>query len=134
MRGDGVTPAQVLEQRRQLIIDQDVDGFIGLFAPDSVMEMPFGGPGLPDRDEGQAALAEWSRRSAAGLRFDDFENVAVYETGDPEVVIAETVTRATHLASGQSVVAPSVQVFRIRDGKILLSGASPGRAAASLAE
>jgi hypothetical protein len=124
-----MTPAQVLEQRRRLIIDQDVEGFIGLFAPDGVMEMPFGGPGLPDRVEGQAAIANWSRRSAAGLRFDDFENVAVHQTGDPEVVIAETVTRATHLASGQSFVAPSVQVFRIRDGKILLFRAYTGPAA-----
>jgi hypothetical protein len=129
-----MTPAEVLEQRRQLIIDQDVEGFIALFAPDSVMEMPFGGPGLPDRVEGQAAIADWSRRSAAGLRFDDFKNLAVHETGDPEVVIAETVTRATHLPSGQTFVAPSVQVFRIRDGKIVLFRAYTGPAAEGMAE
>jgi ketosteroid isomerase-like protein len=121
-----MTPAQVLEERRRLIIGQDVEGFIALFAPDGVMEMPFGGPDLPDRVEGQAAIAEWSRRTAVGLRFDDFENVAVHETGDPEVVIAETVTRATDVASGKSFVAPSVQVFRIRDGKILLFRAYTG--------
>jgi hypothetical protein len=123
-----MTPAQVLEQRRQLIVDQDVEGFTALFAPDGVMEMPFGGADLPDRVEGQAAIAEWSRRSAAGLRFDGFENVAVHQTGDPEVVIVETVTRATHLASGKSFVAPSIQVFRIRDGKILLFRAYTGPA------
>ncbi len=128
-----MTPAQVLERRRSLIIDQDVEGFIALFAPDSVMEMPFGGPSLPDRVEGQAAIADWSRRSAAGLRFDDFENVAVHETGDPEVVIAETVTRATDVASGRSFVAPSIQLFRIRDGKILLFRAYTGPAAEAVA-
>jgi ketosteroid isomerase-like protein len=124
-----MTPAQVLEQRRRLIIDQDVEGFIALFAPDAVMEAPFAGSGLPERVEGQAAIEKVSRRAADGLRFDDFENVAVHETGDPEVVIAETVTRATHLASGKSFVAPSIQVFRIRDGKILLFRAYTGPAA-----
>ncbi|HWG13858.1 MAG TPA: nuclear transport factor 2 family protein [Streptosporangiaceae bacterium] len=123
-----MTPAQVLEQRRRLIIDQDVEGFIALFAPNGVMEMPFGGSGLPDRVEGQAAIAELSRRAADGLRFDDFENVVVHETGDPEVVVAETVTRATHLKSGKPFVAPSIQVFRIRDGKILLFRAYTGPA------
>jgi uncharacterized protein len=121
-----MTPAQVLEQRRRLIIDQDVEGFIALFAPDAVMEAPFGGSGLPERVEGQAAIETVSRRAADGLRFDDFENVVVHETGDPEVVIAETVTRATHLTSGKSFVAPSIQVFRIRDGKILLFRAYTG--------
>ena len=128
-----MTPAQVLEQRRQLIIDQDVEGFTALFAPDSVMEMPFGGSSLPGRVEGQAAIGEMSRQMADGLRFDDFENVAVHETGDPEVVIAETVTRATHLASGKSFVAPSIQLFRIRDGKILLFRAYTGPAAQAVA-
>jgi ketosteroid isomerase-like protein len=128
-----MTPAQVLERRRRLIIEQDVDGFIALFAPDGVMEMPFGGPGLPARVEGRTAIADWSRRAAAGLRFDDFANVAVHETGDPEVVIAETVTRATDVASGKSFVAPSIQLFRIRDGKILLFRAYTGPAAEAAA-
>jgi ketosteroid isomerase-like protein len=128
-----MTPAQVLERRRQMVIDQDIEGFIALFAPDGVMEMPFAGSALADRVEGQAAIAEFSRRAAGGLRFDDFENVAVHETGDPEVVIAETVTRATDVASGKSFVAPSIQLFRIRDGQILLFRAYTGPAAADLA-
>jgi uncharacterized protein len=116
-----------------MVIDQDIEGFIALFAPDGVMEMPFAGSALPGRLEGQAAIAEFSRRAAGGLRFDDFENVAVHETGDPEVVIAETVTRATDVASGKSFVAPSIQLFRIRDGKILLFRAYTGPAAEAVA-
>ena len=115
-----MTPAEVLARRQRLLIDQDTEGFAGLFAPDGVIEMPFGGPDLPRRLEGQGAIAEFSRHTAAGLRIDGFETVAVHETHDPEVVIAETVTRATLAATGQSFAAPSIQVFRIRDGKILL--------------
>jgi uncharacterized protein len=128
-----MTPAQVLEERRRIVISGDIEGFVALFAPDGVMEMPFGGAGLPGRLEGQAAIAEFSRRTTGGLHFDDFENVVVHETGDPEVVIAETVTRATDVASGKSFVAPSIQVFRIRDGKILLFRAYTGPAAEAVA-
>jgi ketosteroid isomerase-like protein len=119
-------PAEVLEKRRQLILEQDVDGFIGLFAADAVIEMPFAAGRLPGRVEGHDAIVEFSRATSAGLRFDDFEHLAIHETGDPEVVIAETVTRATHVASGMSFVAPAIQVFRIREGKILLFRAYTG--------
>jgi hypothetical protein len=115
-----MTPAEVLQRRQRLLIGQDIEGFAGLFAPDGVIEMPFAGPDLPRRLRGQAAIAEFSRHAAAGLHIDGFETVAVHETRDPEVVIAETVTRATLTATGQSFAAPSIQVFRIRDGKILL--------------
>jgi len=122
-----VTPVEVLQRRQELLIGQDLEGFAGLFAPDGVIEIPSAGPGLPGRLEGRAAIAEFSRRTATGMRIDGFETVAVYETADPEVVIAETVLRATVAATGESLVAPSIQVVRIRDGQILLFRDYAGR-------
>ncbi|HEX4253474.1 MAG TPA: nuclear transport factor 2 family protein [Streptosporangiaceae bacterium] len=115
-----MTPAQVVQQRRQVLMDHDADGFAGLFAPDAVIEMPTAGPGTPKRLEGRAIIEEYSRRAVTGMHIDDFEDVAVHETADPEVVIAETVTRATLTATGESFTTPSIQVFRIRDGRIVL--------------
>lgn len=102
------------------MLDHDADGFAGLFAPDAVIEMPTAGPGAPQRVAGQAIIEEFARRAVTGMHIDDFETVAVHETADPEVVIAETVTRATVNATGKSFTTPSIQVFRIRDGQILL--------------
>jgi hypothetical protein len=110
----------VVQQRRQVLLDHDADGFAGLFAPDAVIEMPTAGPGTPKRLEGRAIIEEYSRRAVTGMHIDDFEDVAVHETADPEVVIAETVTRATLTATGESFTTPSIQVFRIRDGRIVL--------------
>ena len=115
-----MTPAEVVQRRRQVMLDHDADGFAGLFAPDAVIEMPTAGPGAPQRVQGQAIIEEFARRAVTGMHIDDFETVAVHETADPEVVIAETVTRATVVATGQSFTTSSIQVFRVRDGRIVL--------------
>ena len=115
------TPAQVLEQRRELLLKQDVDGFVELFAPDGVIELPFAGPGMPSRLAGQQAIRDFSHRmDASPLRIDDLEATALYHTDDPEVVIIELATRGTVTSTGGTFVGTSIQVFRIRDGKIVL--------------
>lgn len=95
------TPDQVLAQRRRLLLDQDTEGFVALFAPDGVIELPFAGPELPARLDGQEAIREFTRRSAAGpIHIDDLEATAIHHTADPEVVIVELITRAR--SSGSS--------------------------------
>jgi uncharacterized protein len=115
------TPAQVLEQRRELLLKQDVDGFVELFAPDGVIELPFAGPGMPSRLAGQQAIRDFSHRmDASPLRIDDLEATALYHTDDPEVVIVELATRGTVTSTGRAFEGTSIQVFRIRGGKIVL--------------
>lgn len=116
------TPADVLAERRRLILSGDVDGFADLFALDGVIEAPFTGPpGTTMRLEGREAIREYSRRvMASPLRLDDFEVAEVYQTQDPEVVVVEMRTRGTLTATGRSFVATSIQVLRIRDGQIVL--------------
>jgi uncharacterized protein len=115
------TPVQVLARRREVLLDQDTEGFVDLFAPDGVIELPFAGPDLPARLEGQQAIREFSRRAAASpMHIDDMDEAAIYQTDDPEVVIVELVTKATMTTTGRTFSGTSVQVFRIRDGKIVL--------------
>ena len=115
------TPAQVLEQRRELLLKHDMDGFVDLFAPDGVIELPFAGPGMPARLAGQQAIRDYSHRMAASpLRIDDLEATAVYHTDDPEVIVIELVTHGTVTSTGRTFAGTSIQVFRIRDGKIVL--------------
>jgi uncharacterized protein len=114
-RMPSVTPADVLAQRRRLILSGDIDGFVDLFAPDGVIEGPFTGPpGASMRLEGREAIREYSRRVM------DFEVVELYQTQDPEVVIVELRTKGTVTTTGRSFVATSIQILRIRDGQIVL--------------
>jgi uncharacterized protein len=116
------TPADVLARRRRLILSRDADGFADLFAPDAVIEWPFAGPpGAPARLEGREAIREYSRRvMASPLRLEDHEVAELYQTQDPEVVIAEVRAKATVTTTGRSVAATSIQVLRIREGHIVL--------------
>jgi ketosteroid isomerase-like protein len=116
------TPADVLARRSQLILNGDADGFAALFAPDAVIELPFGGPpGMSARLEGREAIRENARRvMASPLRLEDFEVAELYQTQDPEVVIAEMRTRGIVTTTGRTFAATSVQVLRIREGHIVV--------------
>ncbi len=116
-----VMPADVLARRRRLILSGDADGFADLFAPDAVIEAPFAPPGAPARLVGREAIREYARHVVASpLRVEDFEVAELYQTPDPEVVIAEMRAKATVITTGQSVAATSIQILRIRDGQIVL--------------
>jgi uncharacterized protein len=114
--------ADVLARRRHLLLSGDIDGFADLFAPDAVIEGPFTGPpGTPMRLEGREAIREYSRQvMASPLRLEEFEVVELYETRDPEVVIAEMRTKGTVTTTGRPFAATSIQVFRIREDQIVL--------------
>jgi len=54
-----------------VLLNQDTEGFVDLFASDGALEIPFGGPDLPARLYGQQAIRDYSRRIAASaLRID----------------------------------------------------------------
>ena len=116
------TPADVLARRDKLILDGDADGFADLFAPDGVIEIPFAGPtGHPTRLAGRETIRAFSRQVVTSpLRIEDFEVTKLHQTEDPEVVIAETRTKATVTSTGRSFTATSIQVFRIAGGQIVL--------------
>ena len=116
------TPADVLARRRNLTLNGDADGLADLFAPDAVIEFSFHGPpGTPVLLEGREAIREYSRRvMASPLRMEDFEVVELYQTQDPEVVIAEIRAKGTVTTTGRSFTATSIQILRIREGHIVL--------------
>ena len=116
------TPADVLDRRSQLILSGDADGLADLFTTDAVLEFCFhGSPGTPVRIEGREAIREYSRQvMASPLRIEDLAVTELYQTQDPEVVIAEMRATATVATTGRSIAAISIQVLRIREGRIEL--------------
>jgi uncharacterized protein len=116
------TPADVLARRCHLTLNGDADGLADLFAPDAVIEAPFAGPpGMPARLEGREAIRENARQvMASPLRLEDYEVVELYQTQDPEVVIAEMRAKGTVTTTGRPFTATSIQVLRIREGHIVL--------------
>jgi uncharacterized protein (TIGR02246 family) len=116
------TPADVLTRRRELMMNGDADAFAELFAPDAVIEFAFHGPpGTPVRLTGREVIREYSRRIMdSPLRLEAYEVTELYQAQDPEVVIVEMRAKATVTTTGRSITASSIQVLRIRDGRIVL--------------
>ena len=116
------TLAEVLDRRRHLTLNGDADGLADLFAPDAVIEFSFHGPpGTPVRLEGREAIREYSRNVIASpLRLEEYEVAELYQTQDPEVVVVEIRAKATLTSTGRSLTATSIQVLRIREGRITL--------------
>jgi ketosteroid isomerase-like protein len=116
------TPADVLARRRHLTLNGDADGLAELFAPDAVIEAPFAGDsGMPARLEGREAIRAYSRQAMASpLRLEDYEVTELYQTQDAEVVIVEMRAKGTVTTTGRPFTATSIQILRIRDGRIVL--------------
>ena len=117
-----ITPADVLTRRRELMMNGDADAFAELFAPGAVIEFAFHGPpGIPVRLAGREAIREYSRRIMdSPLQVEAYEVTELYQAQDPEVVIVEMQAKATVTTTGRSITASSIQVLRIRDGRIVL--------------
>ncbi|MBM7788218.1 nuclear transport factor 2 family protein [Tenggerimyces flavus] len=111
-------PREVFDRFQQATLAGTI-GFDDL-AEDVVIEWPFA-PGGPARVEGRSEFVAFATpsRQALPVRFDEFRDVVVHETADPEVVVAEYTLVGTHLPSGRELAAPFVMVLRVRDGELV---------------
>jgi ketosteroid isomerase-like protein len=122
----GPTPREVWEAALRCHQRNDIDGFAAMFAPDGVMEFPFGVPGLPRRmigsDEIHRTLAPvWHASHDSGRRSVRYELLAVHTTCDPELIVAEFEMVVENSAAASAGYRLSyVHVVRVRAGKIVL--------------
>lgn len=93
--------------------------FDDLLAEDCVVETPFAAGG-PRRTTGRAEFLARAvpERAALPVRFDHARTLAVHETTDPEVIVAEYELGGTVLGSGRRESACFVVVLRAHDGRI----------------
>jgi uncharacterized protein len=114
------TAREVLEQVLEAGREMDTERFVGLFAVDGHVEWPFRPAGVPGRVEGREQLRQFLTAQANGLvRFDEYRNVVIHETTDPEVVIVEYDAHGTVRASGAPFHQTIIAVLRIRDGLVV---------------
>jgi uncharacterized protein len=112
---------EVFGRAKQLALAKDLDGFADLFAPDGVHELPFAPPGFPRRLEGRETLREYfAAITGTPLKHTEFRDMTVYQTADPEVIIAEYDAHGTVTSTGRPYQLRYLQVVRVRDGQITL--------------
>ncbi|MET1072039.1 MAG: nuclear transport factor 2 family protein [Umezawaea sp.] len=91
-----------------------------LWAEDVVVEAPFAAPGRPKRIEGREAFVAMARagRAAMPMRLEEYREVAVHETPDPDVIVVEYELVGRSTITGKRNSAAFIGVLRVRDDKI----------------
>jgi uncharacterized protein len=114
-------PRELFERFQRLVLSNDPDAMGQLAADDIVVEAPFAPPGRPRRLVGRDQLLAYGRprRAALPASFEEFRDVVIHDTADPEVIIAEYVMAGTVTTTGQRASAPFLAVITARDGKIV---------------
>jgi hypothetical protein len=70
-------------------------------APGGYIEWPYRPPGVPARLQGRTEIHRHLTEAAkAFIRFDEYRNVVVHETTDPEVIIVEYEAHGSVVTTG----------------------------------
>ncbi|HET6708945.1 nuclear transport factor 2 family protein [Amycolatopsis sp.] len=92
------------------------DDLADLYAEDVTLEMPFTLPGAPRVTKGREELRRRFRAAAGARRITGAGNVAVHETTDPSVLVAEFDLHQE--VRGTAFAVPYVMVLTVRNGQI----------------
>ncbi|SBW22285.1 nuclear transport factor 2 family protein [Protofrankia symbiont of Coriaria ruscifolia] len=117
------TPREILAKLHELTLT-DAPATVDLYAENGVHELPFAPPGAPSRLDGREAIRQMMNAGGGGpspVEYTGFENVVVWKTTDPEVIVAEYELVGKVVSNGEPFRVPNLLVLRVRDGQILLT-------------
>ena len=114
------TPREVLACYHQAMHDKSADDLADLYAVDAVHEFPFTSPGFPSRYEGREAVRAGYRAAwgASPAQAEEVRQIAIHETADPEVIIAEHVVMGTLPTGRTTFTVPGLLILHVRGGLI----------------
>lgn len=115
------TPAEVFERLVAATLANSADEVAAVYAPDVVIDLPFGRAGVPLRFVGREPLRERWAEVAVHRRFTAVDEMVVRETADPEVVVGEFRVHAEVTATGTAYTSWFLMIMRVRDGLIVSS-------------
>jgi ketosteroid isomerase-like protein len=124
-------PRELFARYQGAVLTSSPDTIADLFAADGVFEMPFTVPGMAPRHEGREQVRARLHGLLGRFRFEEYRNVQVHQTTDPEVVVVEHDIAGTIAATGRPHVMSYVYVLRVRDGAIVHLRDYPNLLAAS---
>jgi ketosteroid isomerase-like protein len=111
---------QVVERLLEVGLRQDMDAVVDLMAPDGTLEWPFRPAGIPDRLNGREEIRAFMTRAAAlPVKFDEYRDIVIHETTDPEVIIVEYEVYGHLTSTGGPFRQTIIAVLRVRDGLIV---------------
>lgn len=91
-----------------------------MYAQDALVEYPFALP-VPARLDGREAIRRYFAAVARMPLELQARNITVYQTSDPEVIVAEWDYDGLVTTTGRSFQVSNIQVSRVRNGQIMAS-------------
>jgi uncharacterized protein len=117
------SPRETVEQFLRAAVSATPGDMADCYAPEVVIEMPFAVEALyPSRVT--STREELRARFQAGTgsrRYTGLSDVAVHETADPEVIVAEYQLNGEMTGTGESFAIRFIMVITVRDGQIVHS-------------
>ncbi|MEW2451881.1 nuclear transport factor 2 family protein [Streptomyces parvulus] len=112
------TPAPDLYRHGlRLLLDKDIDSWVGLWAEGGVMEFPFAPEGRPRRLEGREAVAAYMRHYPDHIDLHDIPELRIHETTDPATVVVEMRAVGRLVRTGAPYDMTYVAVVTVEDGR-----------------
>jgi hypothetical protein len=115
-----ISSREVVEKVLRAGRELDLEAFVDSMAPDGYIEWPFRPSRVPGRLQGRAEIRDHLVKTAGSLiTFDEYRDVVIHETVDPEVVIVEYEAHGTVVVTGAPFVQTVIAVFRVQNGLIV---------------
>ncbi|GHA73984.1 hypothetical protein GCM10010330_29250 [Streptomyces tendae] len=112
-----MSPSDLFRHGLRLLLDKDIDGWVGLWADDGVMEFPFAPEGRPRRLEGREAVAAYMRHYPDHIDLHDFPDLRVHETTDTRTVVVEMRGVGRLVRTGAPFDMTYIAVVTVEDGR-----------------
>ena len=112
------SPLDLYRHSLRLLLDKDIPGWVGLWADDGVMEFPFAPAAGPRRLEGREAIAAYMRDYPDHIDLQDFPELRIHETTDPEIIVVEMRGVGRLVETGSAFDMTYIAVVTVRDGRI----------------
>ncbi len=116
------SPRATLAQMLTLLREKDLNALADLYAEDGVHELSFAPPAAPRRLEGREQVRAYftGALTRVAVEFREFEEVAVHDTADPDVIVAEYDAHGVVPATGREFTTRNIWVLRIVGGRIAI--------------
>ncbi|GAA2773405.1 nuclear transport factor 2 family protein [Streptomyces lavendulae] len=111
-------PDELYRHGLRLLLEKDIDGWVGLWHEDGVMEFPFAPEGWPVRLEGRRAVADYMRHYPEHIDLHDFPDVTVHRTTAPGTIVVEMRGVGLLVETGHPFDMTYIAVVTVEDGLI----------------
>jgi ketosteroid isomerase-like protein len=112
-----ISPSDLFRHGLRLLLDKDIDAWVGLWADDGLMEFPFAPDGRPRRLEGRKAVAAYMRPYPDHIDLHDFPELRIHETTDARTVVVEMRGVGRLVRTGAPFDMTYIAVVTVEDGR-----------------